>query len=275
MVGGAAVRYTTSVPLPLEPHASLVPFAPAARRELTVFGAPVELVYVPARKARQDRATAERPAFRRSPAPRIVSDETFWRGDGHVLTPNRHPFAAEQRLLWTTERRREPDAVFWGLCGEWVERSGGAALVNGIGAAATIARCHAHLVPERLPFLAALPERPCTADLIDLPPGVSLVAKDVPCCLLGVRGGSVAARADALLRLGEARLVACCNFVLQDDAAWLLPRRMETPAPDFPYALGAAELWGRWCYMDEEPFAAATSAMLERAFVAATMPKLD
>lgn len=267
-------RYTAAVPLPLEPHPTLVPFAPTARRSLSVFGAPVELVFVPERKARQDRATAERPAFRRSPAARIVAEEAFWRGEGHVLTPNRHPFAAAQRLLWPLERRREPDAVFFGLCGEWVERSGGAVLVNNVGAAATIARCHAHLVPETLPFLAALPERPCPADLIDLPPGVSLVAKDLPCCLLGVRGGSVASRADALLRLGEARLVATGNLVLQGDAAWLLPRRVETPAPDFPYALGAAELWGRWCYMDEEPFAKATSAMLERALVTASMPAL-
>ena len=39
----------------------------------------------------------------------------------------------------------------------------------------TIARCHAHLVPERLPFLDALPERAFAGDLIDLPGGVTPV----------------------------------------------------------------------------------------------------
>lgn len=270
----STVRYTTAVQLPIEPHASLVPFAPNAERPLVVFGAPVQLVFVPGRKQRQDRATAERPAFRRSPASRIVDEEAFWRGQGHALTQNRHPFAAGQRLLWTTDRRREPDAVFWALCGEWVERTGGSALVNSIGAAATIARCHAHLVPERLPFLDALPERAFAGDLIDLPGGVTLVEKQVPFTLLGVRSESPAARADTLLRLAEARLVAAWNVVLQADTAWVLPRALETPAEHFPYALGAAELWGRWCYMDEEPFEAATSERLERALVAAAMPKL-
>ena len=269
-----SARYTAAVPLPIEPHPTLVPFAPTARRTLSVFGASVELVFVPERKARQDRATAERPAFRRSPAARIVGEEAFWRGEGHLLTPNRHPFAAAQRLLWPDAPRREPDAAFWQLCGDWAARSGGSALVNSVGAAATIARCHAHLVPERLPFLDALSERPFVVDLVDRPAGVALVTKHVPFCLLGVRGGDSIARAETLVRLAEARLTAAHNVVLFGDSAWLLPRRLETPAPDFPYPLGAAELWGRWCYQDEEPFAAATPAMLERALQATAMPQL-
>ena len=63
--------------VPIEPHPDLVPFAPAARRLLTVFGAPVQLVYVPERKQRHGRATAARPAFVRSPAARIVGSEAI------------------------------------------------------------------------------------------------------------------------------------------------------------------------------------------------------
>jgi hypothetical protein len=258
--------------LPLRTNAELPSFQVAARREALVFGAPVELVLVPARKARQGRATADRPAFAPSNAPRIVADEALWHGFGHVLTPNRYPLAEAQLLVWPERLQREPDEIFWRMVGDWVTASDGAALHNSIGAAATIARCHAHLVPHRLPFLAALPERP-VASPIELPPGIDLVAKDVPFCLLGVRGDA-GARAQALLRLAEARLCAACNIVMQQDTAWVLPRRLETPAPHFPYALGAAELWGRWCYLDEESFAAATSAALERALVAAGMPPL-
>jgi hypothetical protein len=270
-------RYTlvAMTSLPLQVEAELPPFAVAARRSAMVFGAPVELVLVPGRKARHGRATADRPALARSRAPGIVADEALWRGQGHVLTPNRYPLAERQLLLWPERMQREPDAAFWRLVGDWVTGSGGAALHNNIGAAATIARCHAHLVPQRLPFLDALPERavPAAAAPIEVPAGITLVAKDVPLCLLGVRG-SANARAEALLRLAEARLCAACNIVVQGDTAWMLPRRTETPAPHFPYALGAAELWGRWCYMDEAPFHEATAPALESALVAAGMPPL-
>jgi hypothetical protein len=238
-----------------------------------VFGVDVELVYVPARKARQDRATTERAAFRKSPASRIVDEESFWRGDGCVLTPNRYPFAAEQRLLWPLDRARELRLELWRAIVGWVRATNGSAMVNNVGAAATIARAHAHLVPERLSFLERLPERVCTLDLIDLPEGVRLLQKDVPFCLCGVRG-DVDGVAEALVRLAEARLTAAWNVVVLGDAAFVLPRRVETPAPFFPYALGAAELWGRWCYMDEAPFQSATAHDLEQALVAASMPAL-
>lgn len=269
----SAGGYTEAMPVPIEPHPALVPFAPAARRELTVHGATVELVLVPQRKERHGRATAERPAFARSPAPRITRDEVLWQADGLVLTPNRYPFAAQQRILWPAAPVREPDRAFWRAVLDWVARSGGTALVNNVGAAATIARAHAHLVPERLPFLAALPERACGADLLELPRGVELRTKDVPFCLLGLRG-DVDGLASALVLLAEARLTAAWNVVVAAGAAWVCPRAVETPAPHFPYALGAAELWGRWCYMDEAPFAAATSAALEQALAVAGKPAL-
>lgn len=246
----------------------LVPFAPAELRPLPVFGAPAFAAHVPTRKLRQDRPSAERPAFRRSPAPRIVGEESLWQADGLVLTANKYPFARDQRILWPAEARREPHLAMWTAICAWVDGSGGSALVNTVGAAASIARAHAHLSSERLPFLAALRERPAPADLVDLPPGVQLIAKDVPFCLLGVRGPAEA-RALAVWRLAEARMTAAWNVVVQDGTAWLYPRSAETPAPHFPYPLGAAEVWGRWCYVDREPFAAATGAMLEQALVVA------
>lgn len=256
-------------PPPITSHPSLVAYAALARRELTVFGAPVEAVLVPGRKARAGIAGAARPAFAASRAGQILATEAFWRQDGLVLTPNRYPFAREHRLLWSAEPRREPSAAMWAaLCG-WAEACGGSAMVNTIGAAATMPRAHAHLTPERLDFLASLPVEPGPADLVELPPGVELVAARVPFCLLGVRGGDAAARAAVLVALAESRQVPCWNVAVQADEAWLYPRSTETPAPHFPYALGAAELWGRWCYVDAEPFEAATGEGLQRAMVAA------
>jgi len=69
-------------------------------------------------------------------------------------------------------------------------------------------------------------------------------------------------------------MTATWNVAVAGDTAWLLPRSVETPAPHFAYPLGAAELWGRWCYMDEAPFAAASGAALEAALTLAGMPAL-
>jgi hypothetical protein len=258
--------------LPDDAHATLVPFAPAARRHATVFGAPVELAFVPSRKARHGRG-AERPAFANSPADRIVRDEAFWSTDGFALTPNRYPFAAAQRLLWPRAPMRELPLAAWRAAFAWTTRTGGSALLNNIGAAATIAHAHVHLTTERLPFLAGLAERECTLDLGTPTAGTRLVAKRAPFCALGVRGEPEAMAAE-VQRLAAARLSAAWNVVAQDGTAWLFPRRLETPAPQFPYALGAAELWGRWCYLDEEPFAAAREPDLEQALLAALAPAL-
>lgn len=259
--------------VPVVDHPALVAYAPAARRTFQLFGAPAEAVLVPVRKQRSGRATAARPAFARSRAARILAEEAIWRGDGLVLTPNVFPFAHGQRLLWPEQPVREPSPSMWRAAFAWADAQGGAALVNNVGAASSIGRAHAHLCAERLPFLAGLPDAPGPRDVVDLPAGAELLAKAAPFCLLGVRGPA-AARAEAVVRLAEARLTAAWNVVAQDGVAWLLPRRAETPAPHFPYALGAAELWGRWCYVDEEAFAAATAADLEHALLAASCPPL-
>ena len=157
----------------------LVAYAPAAVRRLCVFGAPVEAVLVPARRRRLDAANVARPAFARSRAAGIVAAESIWRGDGMALTPNAFPFAHGQRLLWPLAPLREPDAALWQAAFAWADAAGGAALVNNVGAASSIGRAHAHLCAERLPFLGALPERPCAADLIDVPAGAALVSSAV------------------------------------------------------------------------------------------------
>lgn len=59
------------------------------------------------------------------------------------------------------------------------------------------------------------------------------------------------------------------NLVDDGTTTWLLPRALETPTPHFPQALGAAELWGRWCYDDEGAFRAATGSDLAAALAAA------
>ena len=62
--------------------------------------------------------------------------------------------------------RREPDERMWAAIVGWTDASRGTAMVNTIGAAATIARAHAHLTPERLGFLPSLPERAGPPDLV-------------------------------------------------------------------------------------------------------------
>ncbi len=259
--------------LPLSaPEAALVPLRPAAVRTLRVFGATAELVWLPERALRHGRPGTARPAFAPSPVPRILG-EAFWSDAAFALTPNRFPFARAQQLLWPLEPRREPDAALWQVLAAWVAAASGTGMVNQIGAAASIARAHAHLTPEQLPFLAELPERPLATALLELPPTVSLVAKAVPFCLLGLRGAP-GPRAQAVLALAETRLTAVWTAVVVGDTTWFYPRSREVPAPHFPQALGAAELWGRWCYVEEAPFAAATAEDLEAALLAAGMPAL-
>ena len=63
-------------------------------------------------------------------------------------------------------------------------------------------------------------------------------------------------------------MTAAVNLVAMRGETFVYPRSSETPAPHFPYPLGAAEIWGRWCYVEERAFAAATSPDLEQALIA-------
>lgn len=259
---------------PTEVPASIVPFAPAAERTLQLFGTTVHLALLPSRKARSGHVQEGRRALQKSPAERILAEEAYWRTDGLALTPNKYPFARDQRILWMANPAREPDLGFWLAALAWAEASEGTVLLNNIGAAATIPRAHAHLIGEQMGFLAALNERPLTTPVIDLPDGCELVQKDLPFCLIGLRG-DVAGKATALMRLADARLTATWNIIATKDAVWIVPRGKQTPTPFFAQAVGAAEFWGRWCYVDQEPFEAATAEDLEQALRIATTARID
>ncbi len=259
--------------IPIELPEDLPAFAPQRERTLEVMGAPVQLAWLPERRHRTGFDRDGRSAFERSPAARILAEESLQRSDALALTPNRFPFAQAQRILWMAAPAREPDLGFWTAALDWADRSDGTVLLNTIGAAATIPRAHAHLTPERLPFLHAIGERPLTTDLIDVPQRCELVHKELDRCVLGVRG-PVEARAAALVLLADARPTPAWNVVASRGVAWAVPRGMQTPSPHFPAPLGAAELWGRYCYVDERDFEQATAADLEAAFAAATMPAI-
>lgn len=243
-------------------------FAPTATRSGSVVGLPVELIWLPERRARRGRPRLDRPPFPPSFAERIIADEAVWEGQGLVLTPNRHPFADRQVLLWTKEPRREPDARLLECGFELAAGCDGALLINCIGAAASIPWCHAHLIGTRSTFLAALPLAPLELPLAG--PGVEVLraVAPFPAALVALRG-PIGARAAAAERLIRLRSCAAFNLVDSDATTWLFPRTRETPAPFFPQALGSSELFGRWCYDEEEPFARATPADLEAALALA------
>ena len=115
---------------PITTDPRLAPYEPGAERSLTVFGEPVLLAYLPSRRQRQDRPGAARPAFRPSPVPRILAEEVLWQEEGVAMTPNRYPFAREQRLLWSVAPRREPDLAMWTTICAWADACDGTALVN-------------------------------------------------------------------------------------------------------------------------------------------------
>lgn len=248
---------------------------PAASRQLPLFGTTVQLVLLPGRAKRPSRPSLQRSPFQASPADRILASETVWRGHGFAVTPNRYPFANQQVLLWSEEPTREPSTAFLSLLFEWALATDCRGLVNSIGAAASIPRAHAHLTCESQPFLRTVAEQPLTATWLPDVAGVSYWQKDLPTCVLGVRGAPQR-RAAALHALQLCRLTAACNLVVDGDTTWIYPRsKHEVPSPHFPFALGAAELWGRWCFLDEESFARTTADDLAQALQMAGCPRLD
>ncbi len=244
----------------------------AARRTVELFGAVSELAWIPARRHRQGRPGAGRPAFLPQVAPRILAEETVWSNDRVALTPNRHPFGPRHALLWSRTPRREADATLLRAAFDWADRTGGAVLANSIGAAASIPWAHVHLVGEDNPFLPAL----ARCQVADLPADldtdeVGIQRAAAPVLLLAVTGPADA-RAHTVGDLLARRSAAAFNLADQHGTSWLMPRSaVETPAPDFPQAFGAAELWGRWCFDDDAAFGAASASSLERAFVRSGM----
>ncbi len=243
---------------------NLPPLPIAARRTVTLFGAPAELVLLPQRANRRDTPGAARPPFAPCRARTIVADEAIWQADGLAATPNRFPFLREQLLLWPTEPMRDPSLRLWQVAHAWVERTGGVGLLNNIGSAASIARAHVHLGMEQGTFLAALRRRRWEGAL-DLPAGVTATAADVPFCLLALEG-TPERRAEAVWQLAEQRLTPAWNVVVEPQTTWVMPRSAERAA-GFAAAVGAAEVWGRWCFTDEVEWRAASPEGLAGALV--------
>ncbi len=252
-------------------------FAPSARREIELLGNVVELLWLPERRTRAGVPGAQRPPFLADPAPRIVAEEAIWSDDALAATPNRYPFAARQVVLWSTRPGREPDAAMLAAAFEFTATAGASALMNSIGAAASIARAHLHLVADRLPFLENLAtdavQAGWTAELDAVT--VTKASPPFPVCLLRLDGAPLA-RAGALARLLELRTATAFNAVDDGRATWLMPRSaIEVTAPWFPQALGAAELWGRWCFLDEAAFRSADAHALLAALDRAGFPNRD
>ena len=247
-----------------------VAFAAAARRTLVLFGAEVELLWLPDRRNRRGRPIEARPAVAPDHAARIIAEEALGSGDGIVLTPNRHPFGPRQLVLWRDRFQREPDAVLLATGSRLAEETGGTLLLNTIGAAASIVRSHAHLLGERLVFLDSLAYEPTACSALALPAGIVLerVAAPWPCLLLAIRGPRDS-RVAVAMDLALHRCVPAFNLIDDGTTTWFCPRVVEVPAPWFPQALGSAELWGRWCWDDEDAFRSATSEDLVRAIAVA------
>ncbi len=248
------------------------PFRPAGRRALRVWGAPVDVTWLPERAGRQGAPTAERPVLAPSPAARILATEAVWTAGGCAITPNPYPIAERELLLWSTDPVRELPLPLIELALTLEERVDGALTINSVGAAASITRAHVHLMGERTEFLPALPRRTVRPDYLADCAGVESLQLDVPVLTLGLRG-PVPARAVALHRVLELRRCAAYNVASQGGETWLLPRSaVEITAPHFPQALGAAEFWGRWCFADRAAFERADGASLERALALGGVP---
>lgn len=244
-----------------------VPVVVGGRRSAKVFGADVELVWLPERKQRPGAPLGPRPPFQRCRVDAILAAETVWRRDGVALTGNRFPFAERHCVLWSEERTREAPLALLELGIAMAEAHGATLMLNTTGAAASIARAHVHLVGERMPFLDQLAREPFAPDWLEPQPDVATVrlAAPYPCIALGLVG-TPDARARAAHRLLQVRITPAINLVSMAGTTWLFPHgERETPAPHFPFALGGAELWGRWVYADREPFERATGPDLESA----------
>lgn len=252
---------------PTTPGPDLPPLRCADTKSLRLFGSTAQAWLLPERAQRAHQAAAPRPALAPCRAAEILAHETIWSSDNLAATPNRFPFLREQMILWPKSTLREPDLELWRVAHAWVAATNGVGLVNSIGAAATIARAHMHLSPERGAFLRGLALREAAVQL-DLPQGTAALQAQVPFQLLAIQG-EPPDRAMAMWRLSEQRLVPACTIVIEPEHTWLMPRRTETPGGAFPHAIGAAELWGRWCFVDQPSWQVAEGDGLERELTAA------
>ena len=79
-------------------------------------------------------------------------------------------------------------------------------------------------------------------------------------CLAASSASAAPRRAGrALELLADARTTATWNVVLTREAAWVIPACAADTGAALG-AMGAAEFWGRFCFIDEAPFAAANAS---------------
>lgn len=193
----------------------------------------------------------------------------MWANDAVAITPNRYPLGERCLVLWRRAPEREADAALLEVGLALAEATGGSLLLNTVGAAASIARAHAHLLFERLAFLSSFERRPWRGPDLDLGEvDVYTLGEGFPGLAVGI-AGPLAARAAAAAALLRQRLRPAANLVAMEDTCWVFARELETPAPHFPHALGAGELWGRFFYAEREAFERATAADVEAALRAA------
>ncbi|PIE24625.1 MAG: hypothetical protein CSA62_01995 [Planctomycetota bacterium] len=238
-----------------------------------MFGRQVELVLIPNRAKRANAPIGQRPPFVSDCGSEIRSGEARWsQGPDLVLTPNLWPFYSRQALLWSPSGfSREPSVELLGAGLSLAQGIDATVLHNTIGAAASIPMGHLHLVDAAPPFLRDLSGPVLLSgsgfELVGLPEGL-------PLHWLGVRAEDPLRRAQIGKMLLDRRTTAAANLVAHGELLWVIPRRSEQPEPHFPYALGAAELGGRWVFQQAESFERACSAALEQALVEACVPRI-
>ena len=242
-------------------------------RELRVFGREVELVLIPERAKRANAPVQERPPFVADRGSRIRSEEAHWSdGQDLAVTPNLWPFYSRQALLWPPSGFTREPSVSLLRAGLVLGRALDACVMhNTIGAAASIPMGHLHLVDTPAPFLHEI-----AGPVLHTGRGYELLGlrPELPLHWIGVRAADPLRRAQLAKQLLDRRTTAAANLVAHRDLLWVVPRRAETPAPGFPYALGAAELCGRWVYQHAEAFEAASVEGLEQALLDACVPRI-
>ena len=269
----SGMTMTRTIPPSAFDWASPDDFQVGDRRQLSLFGSPVTLLWLPDRKNRPGVPKSTQPVLRPNRADRIVAEESLWEDRGCVLTPNRFPFAQRELLLWAKEPTREPTLAMFEVAFTFEEVTGCATLLNSMGAAASISRSHVHFVAEPSGFLASLATEPVALKCLEDIPDVEVVRLAPPCpiLVLGVRGTN---RAKAVHRLLELRSALAFNLASEHGTTWIMPRSSaEIPTPHFPHAFGGAELWGQWCFAERDTFDGATEQDLEAALKVAGWPR--
>jgi len=263
--------------LPADPFA-LHPaqaFEAAERRELRVYGQSVELLYLPGRAKRQGIPGPQKAPFRPCPMRRILAEEALWQGQGVTITANPFPFAERQLLLWSQDPVREVGREMLEMALLMEERCRGAVMLNSTGAAASISRAHLHLIGDCGGFLPKLPSEAVDPAYLQEDPELECRPCSAPFpSFIHVLLGPARSRARAAHRLLQLRSTAAINLISTVGKTFVVPRSsVEIPIPYFPHALGSSELFGRWCYADQDAFAEATGEDLEKALAICCVPR--